>query len=1046
MPAKIELRKLMDQIAGASSLQDVYDRALSCLHQTLDVDRASVLVYNDNRVMQFVAWTGLSESYRNAVEGHSPWSPDEPDARSVTIADVTAAPDLAAYTSLFRQEQIGALAFIPLRFGSKLLGKFMLYYRNPHEFTDDEVNVVETIAGHIAFAIEHHRMATQLESRLAAELNARSQAEFEASLRQQNEHRLQMALAAGKMCAWEWDVASGRIQWSEELQEMFGQGAEDFAGTMDNFRRYIHPGDQLRSATSMERMLGERREDYNLEYRLVPPDGSVRWVASRGRATFDKEGRPARLVGICTDITERKRLELSKTFLAEASRILATTLNPHETVRNLAQLVVPRLGDWCIIQVVDEQGEIKPVEVAHSDPDKVEKAWQVVRRWPVPSDLGSAATAVREGESTLVPHIERKMLAARASNEEHLAALLSFKLESGITVPLKARGRTLGALTLLTAESKRTYDETDLRFAQEIASWAALAIDNAQLNRESEKARSVAERSREFLQILARVSDDLASSLDPDTALKQLAGRLVGRLADYCITYATDGVSIRRLGLAHRDPAKLPLVEALCEAGPPKLDDQWGAGAVIRSGEPILASEVSARLLRSTTKNARHLQAVRELDPWSAIVVPLRARGRTLGAIALVTTADSRQSYDHDDLKLARELASRAALLVDNARLYAQARAAIRARDDMIAVVSHDLRSPLQSISSATTLLEFERQGGSGDKSLQAIKLATSQMDRLLQDLLDLSLIDGGQLTVTRKLVRPATLIDEARTMFEPLARDKSVRLECGIAEDLPQIRVDQSRMQQALANLLGNALKFVPEGGKIVLNADQHEHGVRISVTDTGPGISEEDVARVFDRFWRADRRRERGVGLGLTVAQGIVQAHGGQIGVESRKGEGSTFFILLDGVAPARKRIATRPPKASGRKDGPVLVVDDDEPFRTKIVEALQRSGYSVVGAGDGREALEYLRGDRTPALVILDMMMPLREGWSLFEAVKHDPRLAAVPIVLLTCLGETQDNVAPPTDVSAYLKKPVRMKKLLSLAAQHCRGSRKDLGGYA
>jgi signal transduction histidine kinase/CheY-like chemotaxis protein len=591
----------------------------------------------------------------------------------------------------------------------------------------------------------------------------------------------------------------------------------------------------------------------------------------------------------------------------------------------------------------------------------------------------------------------------------------------------------------MTAESGRVYGATDLRFAEEIASWAALAIDNAQLNRETENARAMAERSREFLQILARVSDDLASSLDPDAALKQLASRLVGNLADYCVTYACDDTSIRRLGLAHRDASKLPQVEALCDAGPPTLDDKWGVGAVIRTGEAILSADISDELLANSTRDARHMETVKALAPSSAIIVPLRARGRTLGAIALATANDSRRHYDQDDLKLARELASRAALLVDNARLYAQARAAIRARDDMIAVVSHDLRSPLQSISSAAALLEFESQG-SGNRSLEAIKLATSQMDRLLQDLLDLSLIDSGQLTVTRKLMDPATLVAEARTMFEPLAGEKSVQLACTIQSGLPQVRVDRNRMQQVLANLLGNALKFVPVGGKIVLSAGLHADSVRIAVSDTGPGIAEDDLARVFDRFWRADRRKERGIGLGLTVAQGIVHAHGGQIGVESRKGEGSTFYVLLDAVAPVQEGLMDIRPK-----DGPVLVVDDDEPFRTEIVEALQRSGYAVVSAGDGREALEYLRGDNTPALVILDMMMPLMEGWSLFEAVKHDPRLASVPIVLLTCLGDSPEDISPQ-DVSGCLEKPVRMKKLLSIAAEHCRSSHSNIGGYA
>jgi PAS domain S-box-containing protein len=1038
VPTRLVLRKLMDQVASAASLQDVYDGALTCLHETLEVKRASVLVYDQDDVMRFVAWSGLSDGYRAAVEGHSPWSRDDPAPRPVIVGNVREAPELGSFLPLFEQEEIAAVGFFPLLFGRKLLGKFMLYYRQPHEFTDEELAVGEAIAGHVAFAIEHHQMAAQLEAKLATEHKLLAKAELDVAARQQNQQRLQMALAAGNMCAWEWDIGSGEIQWSEELHDMFGLEAAAFSGTLEAYQRHLHPADRPRVEADTARMIRERQPTCDLEYRLVPPDGALRWVASQGRAIFDDEGNTVRVVGVCTDITERKRLELSKEFLADASRILATTLKPEDTVKKLAQLVVPRLADWCIIQVVDEHGEIKPVELAHSDPQKVELAWQVARRWQAPSEDGSASAAVRTGESTLVPHIEPHMLAARAIDNEHLRVLESLNLHSAITVPLTARGRKLGALTLLTAESRRVYDATDLRFAQEIGSWAALAIDNAQLHRETENARGIAERSREFLQILARVSDDLAASLDPDAALKQLASRLVGNLADYCITYACDGADIRRLGLAHRDPSKVEAVEALCEAGPPTLEDKWGAGAVIRTGKAILTEEIPDRLVDESAQNERHRQAVRSLAPVSAIIVPLRARGRTLGAIALVTDAASQRHYDQDDLKLARELASRAALLVDNARLYAQARAAVRARDDMIAVVSHDLRSPLQSISSAATLLEFETQGSSASRSLEAIKLASSQMDRLLQDLLDLSLIDAGQLTVTRELTDAATLIDEARTMFEPLAREKAVRLVCRIEPGLPQIRIDRNRMQQVLANLLGNALKFVPAAGEIVLSAGLQANRLRIAVSDTGPGIAEDDLPKVFDRFWRADRRKERGVGLGLTVAQGIVLAHGGQIGVESSKGEGSTFSILLDAVQPVRKSA----PRV-GQKEGPVLVVDDDEPFRTEIVEALQRSGYAVVSAGDGREALEYLRGHSTPALVILDMMMPLMEGWSLFEAVKGDPRLAAVPMVLLTCVGENE-NLAPP-DVTGYLSKPVRMKKLLSIAAEHCRGTRSNIGNY-
>jgi PAS domain S-box-containing protein len=898
---KSALLKLMDQMATAGSLQSVYRNALDCLQAILDVDRASVLVLDHAATMRFVAWTGLSEQYRDAVEGHSPWPSDATDAAPVLIGDVKDDAALAPYLPLLEQENIRALAFVPLRFGPKLLGKFMLYYAQPHAFSDEEIAIAQTIAAHVAFALEHHRIAAALEERLVAERELRRHAEREAALRQENERRLHLALACGRMGAWEWDIASGRLEWSDELESIHGLESGTFGGTFEAFRADVHPEDRARLESALEEALEGRRPDYAIEYRILPPDGRLRWVAAKGRVLYDSAGRPVRMVGICSDISERKRAEEARLFLADASRILATTLDPEATIKNLARIVVPRLADWCVVQAVDEQGRIAPVEVAHRDPEKIELGWRIVRRWRTrPQDAGGATFVVRTGAPALIARIGPEMLALRAQDGEHLRALESLELHSAITVPLQARGRVLGALSLLSAESKRTYCSADLRFVEEIASWAALALDNAQLYRQAQVSHSVAERARRQLEGLAEISDELASSLDPDAALKQLAARLVTSMADYCVTYAWDGRVIRRLGLAHRDPAKVPLVEALVEAGAPKLEDRWGAGAVIRTGEPILACEVSAQLIERSAQNSRHLHAVRELAPQSAMIVPLKARGRILGAIALATAGESGKYYDRNDLRLAVELASRAALLVDNARLYAQATSALRARDDMIAVVSHDLRNPLQSISAAAALLKLDPPPEHRARGVQSISLASAQMDRLLRDLLDISRMDAGEFSITVTSVDPASLIDEAKTLFRHLADERAVRLECRVARDLPAIAADRGRILQVLMNLLGNALKFVPSGGSITLAAVREADGVRLSVKDTGVGIAEEDLGNVFKRFWRADRSEAQGAGLGLAVAKGIVEAHGGRIGVKSRLGGGSTFYLSLRAAAP--------------------------------------------------------------------------------------------------------------------------------------------------
>jgi len=887
--AKTAVRKLIEQVARAASLPDVYACALTTLEETLGVSRSSCQVVDEQGVTRFVAWRGLSDRYRAAIEGHSPWRADDPYPAPILVTDVLEDLRMESYRPLLAHEGIRSLAFIPLCFADRLLGKFMLYYAEPHEFSDEEVAVAKIIAGHVSYAIEHFRMASELGERLSAEQQSRK----------------------------------------------------------------------------------------------------------------------------------------AREFLAEASRVLATTHNPAETVRHLAHILVPRLADWCIVQVADERGAIRPVEVAHKDPAKVELAWQVARRWRMPSGDGTAMRAVRNGEATLVPRVDREMLARRAADPEHLHVLESLGLRSAITVPLQARGRILGALTVMSAESGRTYGPDDLAFIGEIASWAALALDNGQLYRQAEDARTVAERARERLQVLAEVHDDLASSLEPDAALKLLARRLAGRVADCCFTYAFDGRTIRRVGMAHADPARTAHIEAVAVADPPSLEDDWGIGRVIRTGEPVLDTEVRLDRLAEQLRSESLLRALHSLAPRAVLLVPLRARGRTVGAIALVADGSSSRTFDTDDLELARELASHAALLVDNSRLYAEARTAIRARDDMIAVVSHDLRNPLQTIASAATVLQLDVPADRRDASVASIRVATEQMERLLQDLLDITQIDAGQLFVRRERTEVAFLVSEARMMFQQLARERSIRLDCSVEPGLPAVHVDRGRILQVLSNLLGNALKFVSPGGRIEIAATAAQGRVRIAVTDTGPGIDPENLHRVFERFWRADRRKERGAGLGLAVAKGIVEAHGGTIGVDSRMGEGSTFWFLLDAEPAARLEPAGT---------GPILVVDDDTPFREAVVEVLRGSGYDVVSAQDGTEALEYLAKELPPSMVILDGMTPLMDGRRLYDAVRDVPQLDSVPVVLSTTFGEVRGD-AELDGAAGYLEKPVRPSQLLGLAAAFC-----------
>jgi PAS domain S-box-containing protein len=703
MLSRTALRNLMGQAASAGSLRAVYETALRCVQEALHVERASLLVLDAERVMRFVAWSNLSDPYRTAVDGHSPWSADETAATPLLVGDIEQDPSLAAYLPVFRQEGIRALAFIPVQFGSKLLGKFMLYYREPHAFSDHEVSIAEQIADYVAFALEHHRVAVALEARLGAERELRQRAESEAALREANESRLHLALAAGRMGAWDWDVQGGRVTWSEELEAIHGLEPGTFGGTLDDVLRDAHPTDAEQLETAIAAALQAPDGYYRFEYRILRPDGALRWLMANGRVLVDGHGNPARMVGICRDVTEARRTEEATTFLAEMSRILAVSLDPNDALRQLASLVVP-----------------------------------------------------------------------------------SF--------------------------------------------------------------------------------------------------------ADYCVTYAVDQDEIEPLGFAHCDPAKVALTERLARRVPVSKEDERGPGQVIQRGEPCLTRSVP-----ELTSDAPIAVMQRALEPRSIMIVPLNARGRTLGAIAFATSDSSGRRFGQDDLKIAMELANRAALLVDNARLYTAARSAIRARDEMLAFVSHDLRDPLQTITSATAALRYALLDEDGTESVESIALASTQMQLLVQDLLDISQIDAGRLRVAWETVDVAELAREALALFQPQGHCKGLRLEHRVAADLPRVAVDRHRILRALCNLLGNAMKFVSAGGSVTLGAAQQDDAVHVWVSDTGPGIAADQQSKVFDRFWSADRSVGGGAGLGLAVAKAIVEAHGGRIGVSSRVGTGSTFFFTL-------------------------------------------------------------------------------------------------------------------------------------------------------
>jgi signal transduction histidine kinase len=278
------------------------------------------------------------------------------------------------------------------------------------------------------------------------------------------------------------------------------------------------------------------------------------------------------------------------------------------------------------------------------------------------------------------------------------------------------------------------------------------------------------------------------------------------------------------------------------------------------------------------------------------VAVPLRVGDRVLGVLALYWS-DSDRHYGPEDLTLVEELARRASLAIDNARLFHEAQQATRARDEMLGVVAHDLRNPLNTIvMGASTMLELLADTSAPlKKNAQILRRAADRMNRLIQDLLEVRRIDSHGLVVEPRAVDVASLLDEALEMLRPLAAAASLELVNAVPDEMPRVLADGGRILQVFSNLVGNAVKFTPAGGRITIGALEIGDEVRFEIADTGPGIAADQLPHVFGHFWQAKRGDRRGIGLGLAIAKGIIEGHGGRIWVESRLGDGSRFYFTL-------------------------------------------------------------------------------------------------------------------------------------------------------
>ncbi len=733
-------------------------------------------------------------------------------------------------------------------------------------------------------------------------------------------------------------------------------------------------------------------------------------------------------------------------LLAEASRAISdASLDADATLVALANAVVPALADDCIVFVVEDDHAIRRVAEASVDPHHAELLRALREQPPVLQPSNTSLITVRAGKTVYVPRVDERTIENLAGSTAHGASLRALAPKTFVTVPLLARGHTVGAFTFGMSVSDRTYAPEDIALAEELGQRAGMAVDNARLFRDAVRARARAEhaeqrmiRLQETTESLARVmnpheagaailsqllgvfgaaegavyrreaeqlellassatfeapaslplaaeqplawsartgqhlfvdgspslvlaltikgkvigsialeftsprgfssderrfadaiawqcalaldrallvererenaelsaflgaaSDLLAVSRDPEDVFADLVRLVVPKYADWCSLDLIESDRIRQVAIGHRDPIKLQWVEALRRkyASEPRGEDTCGIHTVIATGKSELHHHVTPELIGRLAVDDEHRDILTKLAIRSAILVPLIASGKPLGSMTLAWSEPSSHTYDRDDLELFEELAHRAALAVENVRLYRDLKQAVQVRDDFLSAAGHELKTPLAAllmhIESIERLLHRGTTPANLPARLEKAARAGTRLEKLIDELLDVSRITAGRLKLEPEQVQLDELV---RDVVERFA-DQAVSAECEIAFAAQPVAGvwDRLRIDQVVSNLVANALKYGRGRPVEIAVACSGDHAV-LRVTDHGIGIAAAEQAKIFERFERAiESRAFGGFGLGLWIARQIVEASRGTIEVASTPGQGATFSVHL-------------------------------------------------------------------------------------------------------------------------------------------------------
>lgn len=707
------------------------------------------------------------------------------------------------------------------------------------------------------------------------------------------------------------DPSWERVQSEEELRAAVAGKAWDLI-----LSDYVMPGfDGLRAL----RIVGELRIDvpFILVSGAIGDEAAVSAMKAGCADYVPKENLTRLAPAIRRELREaevrreRRHARESLQFLAEVSEAFASSFDFDETVRMAARRAVPRLADWCVIDVIEDDGTVRRRGLAHVDPAKEPLLVEIAQRFPAgPKARSPSSRVLQTGEPVLLPQVAGEDFERFTTDAEHAGIMRRIGVDTSISVPMVARGRVMGALTL--AAIGRSYGKADLATAEDFARRTALSLDNARLYKQAreaalemeealageQQARAAAETARRRAAFLAEASQVLASSLEYEVTLERVTRLAVPDFADWCgIVVPNDGL-IRLVALAGPSPEEESWMRESAQRLPIDASADTGSARVIRTGEPWIVFDAQETPVEVFAGPAGEIAAwQKQAGLRSYLSVPVASRGRTFGALILARASEARR-YGRADVELAQELGQRIAVAIDNALLYRGAQDAIRVRDDFLSVASHELNTPLTTLKIQVGTLARSNPDVRLATALAAIRRQIERMEQLVENLLDVSRLGQGRMAIEPAPMDLVELVREVTDRFGEQLQRASCTLRLAQHEPI-RGDWDRARLDQVLTNLLANAIKF---GAGQPIEVDVGERGCTawFRVRDHGIGIEASDVQRIFDRFERAvPTRHYGGLGLGLFISRQIVESHGGTIRVESQPGDGAAFTVELP-IAP--------------------------------------------------------------------------------------------------------------------------------------------------